>query len=223
MKRLLFLMVILSACLSASAQADSLHVWNKWCASKDSMRLFNAGNNIIQIYSPTLKPADIKIKSLDKALRIGNPEIKGDTMSVMAMPFPDKGKTMRLAIQYKKNSKEIKTVNFVSDSIPQLLSCLGKLQGTEAVKKDILVQTMLKAYFPKSLYSYPYTIKSYTFKVTTPAGQATIPVRGYFIVKEILQEINNAPSGTVITFTDIKATCPDCATRTLPDIRLKIK
>lgn len=223
MKRLVVLMALVASCFNALAQADVVQVWNKWCARKDSMLLFNAGNNVIQIYSPTLKPADIKIKSLDKALRIGLPEIKGDTLSVMAMPFPDKGKNMRLAIQYKKNSKEIRTVSFVSDSIPQLVAKVGSIQAPEALKKDILMQTTLKVFFPKSLYSYPYGIRQYTFKVATPTGSATIPVKGFFLTKEVLQEINNAPVGTIVTFTDIKATCPDCATRTLPDIKLKIR
>lgn len=207
----------------ARAQADSVKVWNKWCARKDTSVLYNAGNNIIQIYSPTLKPADIKVKSLDKALRIGLPEIKGDTLCLMAMPFPEKGRNMRLAIQYKKNSREIRTVNFVSDSIPQLLACVGKIQSADVAKKDLLAQTMLRAYFPRSLYSYPYTIKQFTFKIATATRSASIPVKGFFITKEILDEINLAPAGTIVVFTDIKATCPECATRTLPDVRLKIR
>jgi hypothetical protein len=223
MKRLLLFLLSLAVCINGFAQTDSIHVWNKWCAKKDTMLLFVTGNNVIQIYSPTIKPADIKIKSLDKSLRIGLPEIKGDTMSVIAMPFPEKGKKMRLAIQYKKNSKEIKTINFVSDSIPQLMAKVGNLQVNEALKKDILTQVALKAYFPNSLYSYPYGIRQYTFKVTSPTGSAIIPVKGFYITREVLTEINNAPVGTNLQFTDIKATCPECALRPVKDVNLKIK
>jgi hypothetical protein len=223
MKQFLLFIALMPAFISGFAQADSLHVWNKWCSKKDTALLFNGGYNVIQIWSPDFKPADIKIRSLDKGLRIGTPEIKGDTLNVMAMPFPDKGKVMRLEIRYKKNSKMIRTVSFVSDSIPQLKASVGKIQGDEGYKKDILVQTALKIYFPKSLYSYPYSIKSYTFKILSALGGANIPVKGFFLTKEVLGEINKAPSGTIGTFTDIKASCPDCATRTLPDIKLKIK
>jgi len=220
--KLVFFLLLLSASLNCHAQAD-VQVWNKWCAKKDTLLLFNGGNNVIQIYCPSIKPADIKLKSLDKALRIGLPEIKGDTLVVMAMPFPDKGKNMRLAIQYKKNSREIKTVSFVSDSIPQPTAMVGNLRGAEATKKDILVQTGLRVFFPGSLYSYPYTVKQYTFKIAMPNEIATIPVRGNFLGKDILAEINKAPAGTMINFTDIKATCPDCATRAVPDIKMKIR
>ncbi len=218
-------LIITLLCLGSSLalHAQAIQVWNKWCAKKDTPLLFNAGNNLIQIYSPVIKPADIKVKSLDKALRIGLPEIKGDTISFMAMPFPEKGKNMRLAIQHKKNSKEIRTVNFVSDSIPQLMAMIGNLKGNEAMKKDILVQQGLRLYFPNSLYSYPYSIKQYTFKIFTAAESAIIPVRGSFFTKDILAEINKAPAGTVFSITDIKATCPDCGTRNVPEIKMKIK
>jgi hypothetical protein len=223
MKRLILFIILLVSNNTSFAQADSLHVWNKWCARKDTMLLFTGGNNVIQIYSTTRKPGDIKLKCLDKSLRIGIPEIKGDTLSVMAMPFPAKGSKMRLAILDKKTSREIKTISFSCDSIPPLVARIGKLLHAEAPKKDILAQTMLKLELPHSLYSYPYSIKQYTFKIATAKGSATIPVKGFFITNDILKEINAAPVGTVVEFTDIKATCPECATRTLPDIKLRIK
>lgn len=223
MKQLIILILLLTGCATAYAQADSLYVWNKWCARKDTMLLFTGGNNVIQVYSKTRKPADIKLKCLDKGMRIGTPEIKGDTLSVMAMPFPARGAKMRLAILDKRTSKEIKTISFYCDSIPRLIARVGTIQASEAAKKDILTQTMLKAVFPRSLYSYPYGIKQYTFKVSTAKGSAVLPVKGFFLTKDVLGEINNAPPGTVVEFTDIKATCPECATRSLPDLKLKIK
>ena len=226
MKKLTFFIVLLMVFSTVEAQTDSVYIWNKWCARKDTLLLFTAANNTIQVYCRGMKPDDIKLKSLDNSLRISKPEIKGDTMSVLAMPYPDKkGKNnnMRLAVLYKKNSKVIKTVNFSSDNVPALMAHVGKLQGNEALRKDILAQSTLSASFPNSLYSYPYRIKQFVFKITTPNSTATFHVNGIFLTKEIMQEIKDAPAGTIATFTEIKATCPECAVRTLDDIKLKIK
>lgn len=223
MKRIALLIALLIGCCCAFAQTDSVQVWNKYCARKDTMLLFTTANNIIGIYSATLKPADIKIKSLDNSLRLGNPEVKGDTTFLMAMPYPAKGKKMRLAILNKKTNKTIKTLECNSDNVPPLVARVGTIKTNEALRKDILSQMTLKTAFPNSLYSYPYVIKQYTFKVSHEKGSATINVSGFFITKEILQQIKDAPAGTVIEFTAIKATCPECATRTLEDVKIKIK
>jgi hypothetical protein len=219
----LILFICWAACLHLHAQSDSVRVWNKWSSKKDTALLFIAGNNLIQVYSPTLKPSEIKLKSLDKSLRIGKAEIKGDTLSVLAMPFPGKGKTMRLAIMHAKNSKQIKVVSFACDTIPKLVATVGSIRGNEAKKKDILSQVTMKISFPGSLYSYPYSIKQYTFRVSTAKGGATIPVKGFFLTNDIFKEINAAPEGTVLEFINIIATCPECGSRTLPDIKLKMK
>jgi len=219
----LTLAVVFVSILNSYAQADSIYVWNKWCARKDTMLLFTTANNLIQIYSPSLKPADIKLKSLDNSLRIGNPETKGDTTVVMAMPYPDKGKKMRLAVMYKKTGKIIKTIDFTSDDVPSLEARVGVIKTTEALRKDILSQMTLKVVFPNSLYSYPYSIRQYTFKVQHEKGSATINVNGFFLTKEVLQQIKDVPAGTILQFTNIKATCPECAVRTLDDINLKVR
>ncbi len=149
MKLFAFTWLLLLA-ITGYSQNDTIHVWNKWCARKDTMLLFNSGNNVIQIVSPSLKPADIKLKSLDKGLRIGIPEVKGDTTSVLAMPYPDKGKTMRLVILNKKTNRPIKTINFSSDNIPAPLARLGSIKKlSEATPaRDILLQQTIKASFP---------------------------------------------------------------------------
>ncbi len=223
MKQGILLALLMAGSFFAKAQTDSIRVWNKWCSKKDSMVLFTGGYNLIQVYCPGMKPTEFKLKSLDKSLRIGKPEIKGDTLSVLAMPFPDKGKTLRLSVMHSKNSKLIKTINFTCDTIPPLVATLGSLKGTEAKRKDILSQMTLKISFQGSLYCYPYTLKQYTFKVSSAKGSATIPVKGFFITNDILKEINAAPDGTQILFTDIKATCPECGIRTLNEIKMKIK
>ncbi len=223
MKRLMILILLVAGCYNVNAQADSIRVWNKWCSKKDTLLLFNTGNNLIQIYSPTIKAADLKVKSLDASLRVANPEIKGDTLTVIAMPFPAKGKRMRLAVQNKKTSKTLKTVSFDSDDLQPLQARVGTIQGTEAARKDILMQQTLKLAFAKSLYCYPYSIKEYTFKISSDKGAATIHVNGIFLTKDILQQIKDAPAGTVMEFVDIKVTCPECATRTLEPLKLKIR
>jgi hypothetical protein len=221
--RKFLLLLLLVSCFTGYAQTDSIRIWNKWCARKDTLVLFAAANNTIQVYSPTLKPADIKLKSLDNSLRIGNPETKGDTLSVMAMPYPNKGKNMRIAVMYKKTGKVIRTVNCSSDNVPALTARLGSIKTNEALRKDLLLQTAIKTAFPNSLYSYPYTVKQYTFKVSHEKGGAIINVNSGLVTREVLQQIKDAPAGTIIQFTGIKATCPECATRSLDDIKIKIK
>ncbi len=224
MKKILFFALCAVQTPYLFAQTDSVQVWNKWCSKKDTLLLFNAGNNIIQFYSPTLKPTEFSVKCVDWAsIKIGNPDIKGDTLSVMAMPYPTKGKYMRIAITNKKTNKVIKTVYFNSDNIPPLTATVGKIHGGDVAKADILAAGSLKTLFQNSLYSYPYIVKSYTFKTQNAKGNANINVNGFFLTKDVLQQISDAPSGAVIEFTNIKATCPECEPRTLPDIKLKIK
>lgn len=223
MKRLVALIIFCISSIYSYAQADSIHVVNKWCAKKDSLLLFIAGNNMIQVYSKTLKPADIKVKSLDKSLRIGKPEIKGDTLNVLAMPFPAKGEKMRFAVLDAKTSKQIKVVNFIADTIPEPVATFGNLKNNEAKKKDIVAQVKLNIVFPGSLYAYPYNIKGYTFKISHDKGSATIPVRGFFLINDVVKEIGAAPDGTSFEIVNIMATCPDCATRTLDNLKIKIK
>jgi hypothetical protein len=223
MKKWTFLIALLLACSCAFAQADNVMVWNKWCSKKDTALLFTAANNVIMVCSPTLKSADIKLKSLDNGLRIGDAELNGDTVSVMAMPYPAKSKNLRLAILNKKTNKLIKTINFACDSVPHLVARVGNIHDSEAARKYILSQITLRTAFPNSLYSYPYRIRQYTFKISTPKGSASINVNGFFMTKDVLEQIKDAPLNTVVEFTNIKVTCPECITKDVGDIRLKIK
>lgn len=216
--------LIISLPLSATlAQTDSFFVSNKWCSRKDTLLLFNGGYNIIQIYNPTQKPANYKLKVLDKSLRIGTPELIGDTLTIMAMPYPSKDKQMRLAILNAKTSKIIKTLYWSSDSIPKPLARLGNIQTDEAYKKTILSQNKLSVYFPKSLYAYPYTIKQFTLKAKTPAKEVNLTANNFLLPMGILKEINEAPDGTWLEFTNIKAACPECSLRDVGDLKIKIK
>ena len=218
---LTFLISFLPFCLHA--HADSVYAWNKWCARKDTLLLFNGGNNTIQIYCQGLKPTDITLKSLDRSLRIGNLELNGDTVAVLAMPYPTKDKLMRLAIVNNKTKRTIKTLCFVSDSLPAPVAQLGSITRPESYKKNIITQTKLIAVFPGSLYSYPYKITQYSFHIKSPKPTTRIQVSGFFLPTTVLKDINEAPEGSIAEFTDIKATCPECATRSLANLQLKIK
>lgn len=223
MRVLICLTLILAAYLPSFAQNEEVHIRNKWCTSKDSLVLFKDGYNVIQVYGAGLKPTDLKLKSLDKSMRIGVPEVKGDTISVMAMPFPDKGKTMRLAVLSSKTSKQLKVAEFRCDVIPNPSAKIGSLSGGDTKKKDLLAQSVMKVVFPRSLYAYPYSIKQYTFKVSTAKGSAVIPVKGFFLTNEVLKEINAAPEGTVVEFTDIVATCPECKPHPVESVKIRLR
>jgi hypothetical protein len=218
---LTFFFSFLSFCLFA--QSDSVYAWNKWCARKDTLLLFNGGNNTIQVYCQGLKPADFTLKSLDKSLRIGNPEVSADTVSVLAMPYPAKNKLMRMAVINNKTKKTIKTLNFISDSIPAPEAQLGNIPRTESYKKFILTQTKLIAVFPGSLYSYPYKIAQYSFRIKSPKPTPTIQVSGFFLPTTVIKAISEAPEGSMMEFSDIKATCPECGSRSLDNLLIKIK
>jgi len=223
MRRIPILMLLCLQWQCLFAQTDSVRVWNKWCSSRDTMLLFDEANNMIQVYSPTLKPAQMILKPADGSLRIGKPEIKSDTISVLAMPHPSRNKPMRLLVQNSKTKKVIKTVCFYSNEVPAPIARVGTIQTGEALQKDILKQTALKVVFPNSLYSYPYTVKQYIFKIHHAKGGSTIPVNGCYLTREILTQIKDAPPGTIMEFTDIKASCPECVTKALGDVRVKIK
>jgi hypothetical protein len=223
MRKIVIFVGLLAVVLSAQAQTDSFYVWNKWAATKDTLLLFNGANNVVQVYNKAMKPNTYKLKSLDKSLRIGTPEIKGDTLSVMAMPYPGKAKTMRLAILNSKTSKVMKTLTFVSDNVPEPIAQLGNIKSGAAAKKAILEQTVLKVLFPGSLYNYPYHIRSYTFKLQTAKGAITALVNGIWITPAIIKEIGDAPVGTELNFTNIQVTCPECVVKTLQDLKIKIR
>lgn len=225
MRTVLTYLFLLVSCSSLMAQtaSDSIVAWNKWCAKKDTLLLFYGANNTIQVYCKGMKPGEFKLRSLDKNLRIGTPEISGDTASVLAMPYKGKDPLLKLAVLNSKTSKIIGTLIFTADSIPKPAARLGSITHPESFKKTILSQSKLRVVFPNSLYSYPYTVKQYVFKTTNTKGQVSIPVNSFFLNTPILREIAETPDGNTIAFTEIQVTCPECATRAIDDLRIKIK
>ena len=222
MKQLLILLFLLTASSSVFAQKDSIYIWNKWCARRDTLLLFTASYNMIEVYSASFKPNEIYLKSLDKTLKISDEEPIGDTLTMLAMPYTTE-KPMRLAIYSKKNNRIIKTVTFNGTEVPDPKARLGYLKDTLVPRVNILAQVGLKVYFPNSLYSYPYHVKEFGFKTHYDKTDVKLSVKGHLISKDIEQAINKVPVGTVIQFTDIKVTCPECVIRLLDDYRLKVK
>ena len=218
---LLTIICLLLQGMSAYAQKDTVMVWNQWCERTDTEVLFLAANNTISVYSPGTKPGDLVLKSLDKTLKISGQEISADTLSVLAMPYTA-DKPMRLAISSKKTGKLLKTVFFNGATVPVPNARLGRLKDTLVPKVNVLAQVGLRVYFPNSLYSYPYRVTEYTFKVAYDKVAVNLPVKGYMVTRDVEQAIKNAPVGAVLEFTDIKATCPECVTRSIPDYRIKL-
>ncbi len=223
MKNLLLLIAMLFFADASMAQTDSIYAWNKWCAKADSPVLFATANNLVQLTCKTIKAADLTVKSLDYGLMISQPEIKNDTMSFMAMPYPKKSKRMRLTVTNKHTGKMIRTINFTCEEPPQPIARLGNLKGPDVPKKDILAQNTLRVVFLNSLYSYPYYIKQYTLKARIAGKDIVIPVKGNKITKEVMNVLEIAPTGVSLDFTDIKASCPDCSPRDLPNMRIWVR
>ncbi len=223
MRNFLFLCLTLILGLHCAAQKkDSIYVWNKWCARKDTLLLFTASYNVIEVYSPGFRPGDIYLKSLDKTLKISGVDVIEDTLTMMAMPYTTE-KPMRLAIMDKATNKPLKTILFYGTDVPAPLARLGHLKENEAPKVNILAQVGLNVYFPNSLYNYPYHITSFALKTHYDKADVNIAGKGHLISRDMEQAITRTPVGSVISFTDIKATCPDCITRQLDDLLLKIK
>lgn len=185
--------------------------------------LFEGGNNVIQVYCKGWKASSIMLKSLDNTLKIAKPDIKGDTISAMAMPYTTGAKKMRLAILDARTKKVLKTLNCYGDVIPTPQAQLGKLTGNQHPRKTLLDQQELKVVFPNSFYCYPYRIKQFVFRMKDPKLELTRPVLGNKIPVDILQAIKDAAPGTYIEFTDIKATCPECVVRTLDNLKIQIR
>ena len=218
---LLTLACLLCLVATTYAQKDTVMVWNQWCERQDTAVLFLAANNTISVYTPGTKAGDLVLKSLDKTLKISSQEIVADTLLVLAMPYTLE-KPMRLAISSKKTGKVLKTVYFNGATVPVPNARLGRLKDTLVPKVNVLAQVGLRVYFPNSLYSYPYHVTQYTFKTSYDKVNVSIQVKGGLISRDVEQAIKAAPVGAVLNFTDIKATCPECVTRSIPDYRVKL-
>jgi hypothetical protein len=222
-KRLLFILLpgLLSG-LNCFAQQDTFFVWNKWCARKDTLLLFVGSYNVIEVYSPRLKPGDYYLKSMDKTLKVSGEEVSGDTLTMLAMPYTSE-KPMRLAIMSKSSSKPIKVLQFAGDVVPVPKVRLGKLKDYEVPKVNVLAQVGLNVYFPNSLYNYPYHVTAFGLKTRYDKADVKLNAKGHLLNRDMEQAITKTPEGSVILFTDIKATCPECVTRPLDDLPIKLK
>ncbi|NCX95236.1 MAG: hypothetical protein EBX41_02285 [Chitinophagia bacterium] len=208
---------------SGTIYAQDIKVWNKWCVHADTAVLFcEAYNELLVVCKGGISIEEVQIKSLDRSLKIGIPEQKHDTLSIVAMPYPKYGSRMRLAVLKKGTKKVLKTIAFTAEPPPVPKARLGTITGGNAIRKEVIEQSALRVGFDSSFYSYPYRIKEYTFKVQYGDTKVSIPVKGFFIPSNVVLEIKKAPEGSTIEFADIKATCPECVVRTLDPLRIKI-
>ncbi|HXS36254.1 MAG TPA: hypothetical protein VN721_06105, partial [Flavipsychrobacter sp.] len=183
---------------------------------------FEDGTNVIEIYIPGVKGSEIKLKSLDRSLRIADIKLKGDTITAWAMPYTTSHK-MRLAVMNKKTNKVIKEIDFYGDKIPEPIARVGNLKDSVVDKKDLLNQSAIFFEYPHSLYSYPYRITEYRFTAHYSGKDISLPATGVFIPIEIKKIIKEMPSNTKVIFTDIVASCPQCYQRPLRDIKILVR
>lgn len=221
-KVLLFLLFMVFSS-AVYAQQDTFKVWNKWCSNIDSPLLFNGAYNEIKVVVKHIPIQSVSVKSLDYALKIATPEIKGDTISFLAMPYPKGGKRMRLAIINNSTKKPLKTISFSNTEVPAPLAKLGNLMADHVTKKELFAQTQLKVYFPGSYYNYPYRVKEYTFKTRKDGKDIVLTKKGANITYDISSMVNSLPEGTYIEFTDITITCPECNDRKINTLGIWIK
>jgi GldM C-terminal domain len=204
-------------------QTDSIRVWNKWCRKPDSFRLFMGAYNLVQVYGPGINASDITFKSKDKNLKISKVvDVKSDTVSVMVMPYTVK-KKLPLSIVSKKTGEVLKTIDFSAETVPEPVAKIGKFTGGPVSKIDLMSYINISVQFPNCLYNYPYKIIEYKFKTHYDNKDIVVPVAGNFIPKEILGYIRDAPVGTKVTFTGIKATCPDCSPHPVADLTFTLE
>ena len=207
---------------TCNAQKDSFYVWNHWCASRDTLLLFTESYNMIEVYNPNLKPDEYYLKSLDKTLKISGEDRAGDTLTMLAMPYTT-DKPMRLAIIRKSNNKPIKTILFYGAAVPVPKAKLGHLKDYEVPKVNAMAQVGLNVVFPNSLYSYPYRVISFSLKTHYDKADVKLTTKGHLLNRDMQDALTKTPEGTVIAFSDIKVTCPDCVTKQLDDLLIKLK
>jgi len=224
MKTIYFIICSLIITSSICAQTDQFLVWNKWCSKKDTLLLFTKSYNEIQIVSNVVDLNNIMLKPMDKTLKLGKPEIKKDTLTVLAMPYANGDKKMRMGILDKKTKKNLGTYAFTGEEVPEPEAQVGKLKGiSETTKDSIMRQNSLKVVFPNSYYCYPYKIKSYLFKFKNGDKDDSVSVNGYMVTKEVIKDIFIAKEKSTIKFTNIKASCQDCTERELNDLSIKLR
>jgi len=222
MKQIILLALLVLICKEGYAKGDSLFVRNLYCSKADTALVFEDGTNVIEIYVPGMKGSDLKLKSMDKSLRIADIKLKGDTITTWAMPYTTSHK-MRLAVMDKKTNRIIKNIDFTGAKIPEPIARIGNLKDTAVDKRELLNQTAIFFEYPNSLYSLPYRIAEYRFTAHYSGKDISLPATGVFIPVEIKKIIKEMPANTKVTFTDIVATCPECNPRQLGDIKILVR
>lgn len=71
-----------------------------------------------------------------------------------------------------------------------------------------------------------FTVMGFNLSITDPSGEYILlksTSLNNSLTKEQINSIKQSGSGSRLLFTDLRATCPDCRIRALPDLSLEIK
>lgn len=225
MSKVLLSVILFFAGSACYAAGDSLGVVvrNKWCNHKDSVFVYDGGFNLIQVYGKDIKAGEVRIRSQNGNLRIGETELKGDTAQAIAMP-KEIDEPMKLTVVNKKTGALIKELTVYGDKLPEPRARLGnKVAGGVVDKKAVLDESYIRVYYPNSYYCYPYKVLRYTFKSKKGNVPMEKEVVGFDIPTDIKMLIKALPANGVAEFTDIMAVCPECYEKKLKNIKIVIK
>lgn len=107
----------------------------------------------------------------------------------------------------------------------QIVAQLGTIKDSVTTVQKILVNPWLIVVDEKRNKTY-FTVIGFTLTITDPSGEYILlknTSRNNYLTKEQTNSIKLSGSGSRLLFTDIRATCPDCRIRALPDLSLEIK
>ena len=71
-----------------------------------------------------------------------------------------------------------------------------------------------------------FTVIGFNLSITDPSGEYILlksTSLNNYLTKEQINSIKLSGSGSRLLFTDLRATCPDCRIRALPDLSIEIK
>lgn len=212
MRNILFFIVLLP--LSLSAQIDLINV-----DLKDTSKpfIYIGVNNKIEIrgipYDPTFKLTASELK-IEKS--------KWD-VNQFYCSASSKGKA---EIQLYRNDSLIFTKLFTIDQINDPVTYFGNLVDTIATVNEILQNPYLRVEIPHCYYDHGFHIFEFELGFFIKSvGDTVITGRtnGFKLLEDHLRIIEQLETGEKIIFTRLKASCNDCATRSLKPFSITIR
>lgn len=118
--------------------------------------------------------------------------------------------------------KRIATITFTMLDLPDKFAGINSINGDTVKKEILLASNGLCVKYSNPICTYPYYIRQYFFKTEVKGEKVVIKALGQQFTEEIRQTISRPPKYTAIFFTDISATCSNCAGRRFDDIRFVV-